>query len=179
MQGQSFVDKKYKPRDAVFSASDRMGGTHLKSRSVRTKKYRYIRNFIHTSSINEAATSFRKARHPIYHALNILDSEGKLTKAQKNLVEIMPEEELYDIENDPYETVNLVATKDYSEVLHEMRIRLKKWQDETIDYGMKADSPELEKSFEEYKSQSRQSNRKRIEQLRKSVQKRIDAEHKN
>jgi N-sulfoglucosamine sulfohydrolase len=179
MQGQSFVGKEYKPRDAVFSASDRMGGTHLKSRSVRTKKYRYIRNFIHNTSINEAATFYRKARHPIYHALNILDSEGKLTKAQKNLVEIMPEEELYDIENDPYETVNLVATKDYSEVLHKMRIRLKEWQDETIDYGMKADSPELEKSFEEYKSQSLQKNKKRIEQMRKSVQKRMDKEHKN
>jgi uncharacterized sulfatase len=176
MQGKSFVDDDFKGREAVFSASDRIGGTHLKTRSVRTKKYRYIRNYIHNTSVNEAATNYRKANHPIYHVLNELDKKGTLTKAQKNLVSIMPEEELYDIESDPFETINLATNNEYSLVLKELREQLKQWQNETLDYGMQPNSPELEKSFEDYKSKSEKNNRKKIENLKQRIQKEINDE---
>ncbi|MCT4644146.1 MAG: sulfatase [Carboxylicivirga sp.] len=176
MQGKSFVDDDFKGREAVFSASDRIGGTHLKTRSVRTNKYHYIRNYIHNTSVNEAATNYRKANHPIYHVLNELDKKGTLTKTQKNLVSIMPEEELYDIESDPFETINLAINDEYSLVLKELREQLKQWQNETLDYGMQPDSPELEKSFEDYKSKSEKNNRKKIENLKQRIQNEINDE---
>lgn len=176
MQGKSFVDEDFKGRDAVFSASDRIGGSNLKSRSVRTGKYRYIRNFIHDKSINEAATNYRKANHPIYHVLNELNNRGELTEAQKNLVLIMPEEELYDIETDPFETVNLADDKEYETVINDLRDKLKQWQEQTTDYGMQPDSPELKESFDEYKNKSFKSNFERIERLRSSVLGRLDNE---
>jgi N-sulfoglucosamine sulfohydrolase len=176
MQGQSFINDEFIEQDAVFSASDRIGGSHLKTRSVRTKKFRYNRNFIHDVSINEAATAFRKANHPIYHVLEFLNNSDKLTPIQKNLVIPMPEEELYDIERDPYETINLVDNRKYNDVLNEMRERLKNWQDETPDYGMLPDSPELKESFINYKSQSLENRFNKIESLRNSVEKRMEKE---
>lgn len=174
MQGKSFINDNFKGREAVFSATDRIGGSNLKSRSVRTAKYRYIRNFIHDKSVNEAATNYRKANHPIYHVLNELDKRGELTQAQRNLVLEMPEEELYDIEADPYETMNLAKDKEYESLVNAMRNKLKQWQEETTDYGMQADSKELEESFEEYKVKSQENNSKRIEKLRNSVLKRLN-----
>lgn len=176
MQGKSFISDNFNERKAVFSSSDRIGGTELKTRSVRTQKYRYNKNYIHDISINEAATSYRKANHPIYHVLDILHKKGELNDAQKNLVIPLAEEELYDIENDPFETTNLVHNKEYKDVLNDMRKRLQNWQNETTDYGMLPDSPKLQKSFEEYKSKSLENNSVRIEKLRKSVKKRMENE---
>ncbi|MCB0632673.1 MAG: sulfatase, partial [Lewinella sp.] len=82
-------------RTAVFSVADRFGETHLKSRAVRTAQWKYIRNYIHNISVNEGATAYRKANHPIYHLLNIYNEKSLLTPEQKALVMPLPEEELY------------------------------------------------------------------------------------
>jgi N-sulfoglucosamine sulfohydrolase len=44
-----------------------------------------------------------------------------------------PPEELYDLDNDPLEVVNLVKDPGQQQLLLELRGRLEKWQDETLD----------------------------------------------
>ncbi|MCL3780978.1 hypothetical protein EMN47_11345 [Prolixibacteraceae bacterium JC049] len=173
MQGQSFIDPKVKQREAVFSASDIIGGSMLKTRSVRTSKFRYNRNFNHNISVNGAATAYRKANHPIYHALELVNEAGRLTKEQKQLLEPLPEEELYDVENDPYEVHNLAKDEKYKAIMHDMRSRLESWQKETTDYGMQSDSEELLKAFENYRNKSAAQYQKRSNALRKKVQKQL------
>jgi hypothetical protein len=58
-----------------------------------------------------------------------------LTALQKELLFAAqrPAEELYDIVNDPYETVNLVYDSDYREILDELRGQQEKWSRETND----------------------------------------------
>ena len=42
-------------------------------------------------------------------------------------------EELYDLDADPHELVNLAAVPKFAEVLHEMRRALSEWERETAD----------------------------------------------
>jgi uncharacterized sulfatase len=142
----------------------------LKSRAVRTKKWKYIKNYQHDLSINELATAYRKAHHPIYHVLNLLKDKNQLTEAQQNLINPLKEEELYDLESDPYEIHNLADQNKAQEQLEVMRQYLNTWQQEIPDYGMQKDKEDLKKHFKEYGERSLKSNKKRIEQLRQKVQ---------
>ncbi|TKG94262.1 sulfatase [Puteibacter caeruleilacunae] len=170
MQGRSFYHANGKElRKAVYSASDRIGGTNLKSRSVRTSQFRYIRNYHHDLSVNEAATAYRKANHPIYHVLKELGKRGELSPIQEALIKPMPEEELYDIVNDPYETNNLISDKKYVKIAKKLRKQLADWQKETIDYGMMKDSESIVNAFEQYRSKSAANYKQKQENLRTYV----------
>ncbi len=46
MQARNLLAKSYQPRDAVFSARDRCDETVEHIRSVRTDRYKYVRNFL-------------------------------------------------------------------------------------------------------------------------------------
>ena len=64
-----------------------------------------------------------------------LADEGKLTPAQAALYGPRAAEELYDLENDPDEVVNLAADPAYGTVLNEMREALAVWIEDTDDKG--------------------------------------------
>ena len=88
--------------------------------------------------------------HPIHHLMNKLSREDRLTPAQQALVEPLPKEELYDLEADPFEINNLAASPAHQDALAEMRQALDGWLTAIDDQGLKPDSPELVKAFEEY-----------------------------
>ena len=92
--------------------------------------------------------------HPINQLFEILAARDQLDPAQKALVMPMQKEELYDIENDPFEVINLADNSAYAKELENMRTQLKTWQEQTTDYGMLEDFPKLEQAFNEYGQQS-------------------------
>ena len=151
MQGRVFMGANAEPpRQAVYAASDRIGEIHHGARCVRDTRYKYIRNrFLH-ASVNEQSTAYRRAMHPIHHLLNKLGKEDRLTPAQRALIEPPLKEELYDLEADPFETNNLAASEKHREVLAEMRKALDAWTTDIDDQGLKPDSPQLVKHFEQY-----------------------------
>ena len=154
MQGRVFMGAGAEPpRKYVYAAADRIGEFHHKIRCVRSKRYKYIRNYNQTP-INEQASAYRKAMHPIHHLMNKLSREDRLTPAQQALVEPLPKEELYDLEADPFEIKNLAASPGHQDTLAEMRQALDGWLIEIDDQGLKPDSPELVKAFEEYGKKS-------------------------
>ena len=174
MQGKVFLGpKREAEREFVFSAADRLGETFFKSRSIRDKRYHYIRNYNHDLSVNSSATAYRRAMHPIWHVLQILNEEGQLTPAQQALLEPMAEEELYDVEKDPYEIHNLAANPAYREVLEDMKDRLVKWQAEAMDYGMFPDPPALVEHFKQYGISSKAQHAQRFQELKEQVEKDI------
>ena len=175
MQGRVMMGPdKEKDRDYIYAASDRHGEVFFKSRAVRNKQFKYIRNFNHDFSINEASTAYKKSNHPIYHLIDILAERNQLNQIQKNLVKPLPEEELYDIQNDPYEVVNLADKPAYVSQLEEMRNILSAWQDRTNDYGMLEDSPAIVQHFIDYGEQSAASRAQKTERLRQYVLDEID-----
>lgn len=89
-------------------------------RCVRTKRYKYIRYF---DQENQA-----------YNLSNMDRSISKDFYIREGLFSGMKDEEqLYDLSNDVFEKVNLVADTEYAEVLREMRMRLQSWMEETAD----------------------------------------------
>lgn len=174
MQGQVFLGPdKEAGREYVFAAADRLGETFFKSRSIRGKKYHYIRNYNHDLSVNSSATAYRRAMHPIWHVLHILHEKGQLQPAQQALLEPMAEEELYDLEKDPFEIHNLATDPVYREVLNELKDKLVEWQAEAMDHGMFPDPPELQEHFRQYGITSEKQHAKRFKELKEQVENEI------
>ncbi|ANQ52584.1 sulfatase-like hydrolase/transferase [Flammeovirga sp. MY04] len=134
MQGRSMASSLIEqPRDYVYGARDRMDNRYDVRRTIRDKKYRYVRNFQPEVNYSQQITFLNQM--PLMHHLLDQDEKKKLNRDQsywlyhpKNV-----EEELYDTENDPYELNNLAANKEYKEVLERLRKDLTQWQQDTKD----------------------------------------------
>ncbi len=138
MQGQIFLGDHCEPdRRYVYGHRDRCDMTVMRLRTVRDERYRYIRNFtpwVPFLAFNE----YKSKQYPVWALLSNLHSEGKLTAAQEFLCQAtMPEEELYDMENDPWELNNLTKSDkpEVKETLIRLRSVLDKWIEETNDQG--------------------------------------------
>lgn len=169
MQGKVFLGEKSEPkRNYIFGSIDRIGGINFKTRAVRSKKYKYIKNFNNGWSILECSTEYRKARLPYYNTINILDNYNKLNEVEKTLVNPLPLEELYDIENDPFEVNNLAYKEGFQEVRKKMESILNNWIKDIDDKGFYPDSPEIQKHFIDYRTTNKEMYRK--ERLRSYIE---------
>jgi len=170
MQGRvMFGPDKEPPAKYIYSAMDRMGEIFFRSRTVRSDRFRYIRNFHNGFSVNAASTANWKATNPIFHLIDVLGERNQLDSVQRKMVLPLPQEELYDIQKDPEELVNLAADSDYAQELVQLRRQLETWQKDVKDYGMMEDSPELKKYFFDYGNESAALNSPAANKLRQDV----------
>jgi arylsulfatase A-like enzyme len=145
MQGRDLLAKDYQLRDAVFSARDRCDETVEHLRSVRTDRYKYIRNYLHRRP--HLQPNAYKDGKAIVQRLRELHAERKLNDLQERLL-FAPErapEELYDLQADSNELVNLAADPAHHTALVDLRERLAKWEKETGDQGQQ---PEPEAMYD-------------------------------
>ena len=71
--------------------------------------------------------AFLEFHRPVLHVMRQLNIEGRLSKEEQLFfTEIKPTEELYDLQNEPEELVNLAEDPAYEGVLEKMRADLKK-----------------------------------------------------
>ena len=135
MQGRPFLgDQTGEPREAVFAARDRVDESYDMIRSVRTKRYLYVRNYYPNEPFQIWVPYL--SRMPIYQEMLRLDAEGKLTGAQKNWFSYnRPPEELYDVKADPYQVKNIATDPTYKEVMRNMRNLHEDWTQDTKDLG--------------------------------------------
>ena len=103
-------------------------------RAVRGEKYKYIRNYFPENS-HALNVAYRRQMVLMRH-LNSLHLNGELSK-EHDLWFRVPKlkEELYDLENDPFELNNLSNTKDYEEELNKLSNVLDMWLEEIDDLG--------------------------------------------
>jgi arylsulfatase A-like enzyme len=135
MQGKNILAKDYQKRDAVFSARDRCDETVEHLRSVRTERYKYIRNYLHERP-HLAPNRYKDAK-AIVRRLRELHAAGQLSDLQQKLLlsPTRPPEELYDLAADPHELKNLAGDPAHGKLLAKMRQRLARWEEETNDLG--------------------------------------------
>jgi arylsulfatase A-like enzyme len=138
MQGRVFLgDRAEPPRTYVFGARDRCDETVFRLRTVRDRRYRYIRNFTPDRPFLQA-NAYKERSYPVWNLLKELHGRGQLTPVQEVLTAAtMPPEELYDLDHDPHEIHNL-ATSDRAEhcaALERLRGALQRWIAETNDQG--------------------------------------------
>ena len=135
MQGQAFLGSKAQsPREYVYASRDRYDESYDMVRAVRSKKFKYIRNY-HTEQPYFEWIPYRD-KHPIMEEIWRLHLENKLNEAQsKMFIYPRPVEELYDIINDPDEINNLAANQEYNSVKDELSNALDAWINKVGDYG--------------------------------------------
>jgi uncharacterized sulfatase len=136
MQGRVLLGHgRAEAREYVFGGRNRMDlSSNDYIRTVRDRRYRYIRNF--TPQVPYAQRIEYMEKMPIMQEWRRLHAEGKLTGAQKLFFRHpKPAEELYDLVTDPHEVNNLAESRDQQAVLKRMRTMLEKWIKDTGDLG--------------------------------------------
>jgi len=134
MQGRVMLGEGIKERPYVFAARDRMDETYDRIRSVRDRRYRYIRN-LHPELPYAQRIQYMDEM-PTMKAWRRLDAEGKLNPVQALFFrKTKPREELYDTVEDPHEVRNLVDSPAHQAKLKELRAALDAWLVDTRDLG--------------------------------------------
>lgn len=101
------------------------------TRAVRDLRYKYIRNFYPDLPNTPSADALRS---PTFQKMLQMRDAGQLSEAQRACFrKPRPEEELYDLEADPYELRNLAIDPAHTEVLQKMRNALKAIREKTGD----------------------------------------------
>jgi arylsulfatase A-like enzyme len=141
MQGRDVLAKNYRKRDAVFAARDRCDETVDRIRSVRTERFKYIRNF-HPERPLLQPNAYKDGK-AILRRLRELHAGDRLSPLQEQLLfsPTRPAEELYDVRADPFETKNLAGNPAHRKTLELLRARLDRWMKETGDQG--EESPQM------------------------------------
>lgn len=141
-EGKNLFSDSYKAKDFVISARDRCDFTIDRIRSVRTERFKYIRNFFPERSGMQP--SYRD-EWELTNVTRQLYTEGKLNEVQaKHFLPTREPEELYDLVNDPDEINNLANDPNLKKTLTEHREILTKWIKKSDDKGQ---YPEHEESL--------------------------------
>lgn len=134
MQGTAFlgkyagVEKPY-----AYSFRGRMDERMDLSRTVRDKKYRYVRNYLPHLPYGQylhylwLASSTRSWEHEF--------RAGRLNDTQSVFWKEKPSEELYDVDADPYNINNLATNPAYDSVMKRLRKANHDWLLKTRDIG--------------------------------------------
>ena len=129
--GKNVSSKAIEKRDETFGYADRFDEKYDMVRSLRKWKFKYIRNF---QSFNpDALMNDYRYKQLAYKEWAQLYREGKLNKIQSKFFEPKMPEELYDVEDDPFETNNLAENSTYKSTLVSMRNSLNTWMEKQPD----------------------------------------------
>ena len=140
LDGKSFLSilkGKDKPiKDYVYGVATRQNIQKcyvFPSRSVRDKKYKYIKNF----NSNEVVQN------------NLGDNEevNKFIIRGSNAFKETPYEELYDLENDPYEHNNIAQIDSYQKIKEKLEVKLHDWMVEQGDFLITHKMPLIKPTF--------------------------------
>ncbi len=140
MQSRDILSKDYEERTAIFAARDRCDETVDHMRAVRTKRYKYIRNFLPDRP--HLQPNRYKDGKDILKALRKAHAAGTLNRTQEGLLfaPSRPKEELYDLAVDPFEVRNLADDPKHQAQLKTLRKRLDEWIERTNDHGAESDT---------------------------------------
>jgi arylsulfatase A-like enzyme len=143
MEARTLFGGEADPRDYVVSARDRCDETVERIRSVRKGQFDYIRNFYPQRP--HLQPNRYKDNKPILLRMREMYEAGDLEghPAERLYTTPRPEEELYDLEIDPWELNNLADDPKYADTLAEMRGILDTWIAETGDKGQTPETDEV------------------------------------
>ena len=142
-QGHAFAGpQKAEPQRYAFCFRNRMDERYDFVRTVRDKRYRYMRNYMpHIIYGQHVAYMFQQRSVAQWFDMY---KEGKLTGPQKFFWEEKPEEEFYDLQTDPDEVKNLIAAPEHQKAIGEMRAALRQQMLAIRDNGFIPEGSPLE-----------------------------------
>jgi arylsulfatase A-like enzyme len=121
-------------RKYLYATADRFDEMYDRLRAVRSGRFKYIRNYNPEIS-NAMAISYRE-QMPMMRTLRKSRESGQLDSVQGLWFRTpKPEEELYDLEKDPYELSNLAEQLQFRDTLMQLRQELDTWITDSRDLG--------------------------------------------
>ena len=103
-----------------------------------------------------------------------MGEKNLLTPVQEKLLMPLESEELYDIEDDPNETVNLIGKTSFAKVHQQLREQLESWLVISEDKGLQSDKDAIIEHFKQYGIETFEKRRESIQAMKASVQKHFD-----
>lgn len=147
IDGQSFLGllrgQTNRHRDEIFTTHSGDGRMNVyPMRSIRTARYKYILNLrsdcYYTTHIdlgrNQDGLEFW------YSWVQAAEDDPR-ARWLVDRYHVRPEEELYDIQDDPFELINLADLPEHRDTLQRLRRRLKEWMDAQGDTKAVFDEP--------------------------------------
>lgn len=153
LDGKAFLGqyKAENPRKYIHAAADRFDGLYDTNRGVRDKQYKYIK-YYEPEKPMLLQVKYRE-QMAIMQELHRLKASGELTEAQAQWFrETKPQEELFDVNNDPHELNNLANDPALKEKLEELRVECERWVNSFEDTGLMPETALLEKLWPEGKA---------------------------
>ena len=127
IDGKSFLEtlngSKMKIHDYVFGVSTRQNIRECKifpSRMIRGSRYKLIRNFNSVEVVNS-----NLGDNPVINEFAKIGAESFPN---------VPYEELYDLEKDPYQKVNLIDNPKYKQIRNRLSVALENWMKSQEDF---------------------------------------------
>lgn len=162
LEGQTFLGPRKKMRETIVAARDRCDGTEDRIRCVRSKQYKYIRNYFPDRPYTQY-NRYKDAYYPVLRLMHRMHKKNELTPEQALFMsETRPAEELYDLSKDPHELNNLAGNSEYEGRLAEFRGILESWIQTTGDRGQIPENPAV---VAKYKKQMQEWAKERVERL--------------
>jgi len=132
LPGLDLLADDWQGHDVLFAARDRCGDAPDRIRSVRTRNFKYIRNFEPERPYLQHS-GYKKLQYPVLTLMKVMHQQGRWDTPF--MADTRPKEELYDLRKDPHEMKNLAADPKHAGQLAEMRGALDKWMKDTGDQG--------------------------------------------
>mgnify|MGYP001160932250 FL=1 len=140
MQGSAQLALTGTPeREYIYASKDRLDEFNFRERAIRSKQFKYIKNLMP----NKPGATHLKYRDqmPMMMEMWRQFESNTLNESQSAWFKDRPEDELYDVINDPYEVKNLAYNPQYASALSQLKQDLGGWRQSMKDYS---DIPELE-----------------------------------
>ena len=144
--GNNISSKQLARRDETFGYADRFDEKYDMVRTIRKGRYKYIRNY-QPFNIDALQNNYRY-RMAAYKEWRQLNEEQSLNKQQRQFFEPRPNEQLFDLEVDPHETVNLANQPGHRNVLLSLRKRLTEHTQQLPDLSFLPENELAETAFD-------------------------------
>lgn len=175
MQGRTFLGPEVVEREYAYGGRDRGDETVDRIRTVRDKRFRYIRNYYPERPFLQL-NRYKESSYPTVALMRLLHERGQLNAKQEVLMQpTRSAEELYDLEHDPHETRNLADDSRYAEPLQRLRCELDAWIDRIDDQGR---FPEPATVVAKHEAEMAKAYEKKMAVVRQRMLERLDAAEK-
>lgn len=134
LQGKAFLGPHATEEPQyIYGFRDRMDERYDMSRAIRDERYMYIRNFYPQRP--QGAYLDYMFKTPTTQVWKALFDAGQLDAAQSVFWKPKAPEELYDLQEDPYQVRNLADSQEHAQVLERLRGATRDWMVRVGDLG--------------------------------------------
>lgn len=135
VQGIPFMGHQVdEPRKYMAGARSRADNMYEVSRSIRDDRFFYVRHYMPHMPYIQPGYIFSDKKLSFKY-LRAMHEDGKLPPESEEMWHPKPVEELYDLQNDPFELNNLMDNPKYLEKMKKLKNAMHQWVADTRDAG--------------------------------------------